>query len=97
MFMGEKFGRDSIWESHLATELWSTDIEIEAVLEEQTMLLGDVMKLEVGSTLMLNRTPQSVIDLRCGGIQLVHGRMGRAGNQIAVRVEDSLKKLQGAQ
>ena len=23
-FMGEKFGRDSIWEGHLATELWST-------------------------------------------------------------------------
>src|SRR6187455_2354946 len=23
-FMGEKFGRDSIWESHLATELWTT-------------------------------------------------------------------------
>src|ERR1700691_6432705 len=30
-FMGEKFGRDSIWESHLATELWSTSIEIEAI------------------------------------------------------------------
>src|SRR6188768_1930513 len=28
-FMGEKFGRDSIWESHLATELWSTKVDIE--------------------------------------------------------------------
>ena len=27
MFMGEKFGRDSIWETHLANELWSTDVE----------------------------------------------------------------------
>ena len=26
-FMGEKFGRDSIWETHLANELWETDIE----------------------------------------------------------------------
>src|SRR6187397_750437 len=32
-FMGEKFGRDSIWESHLATELWSTKIDIEAILD----------------------------------------------------------------
>src|SRR5512138_3431141 len=24
MFMGEKFGRDSIWETHLAEELWNT-------------------------------------------------------------------------
>ena len=92
MFMGEKFGRDSIWESHLATELWSTNVEVEAVLEEQIMLLGDVMNLEVGSTIMLNRTPASQIDLRCGNIPLMRGRMGRTGNQIAIRLDESLKK-----
>ena len=26
-FMGEKFGRDSIWETHLADELWTTEVE----------------------------------------------------------------------
>jgi flagellar motor switch protein FliM len=36
-FMGEKFGRDSIWESHLATELWSTRVEIDAILDEQLL------------------------------------------------------------
>ena len=34
-FMGEKFGRDSIWETHLAEELWSTDIDLSVVLDEQ--------------------------------------------------------------
>ena len=34
MFMGEKFGRDSIWENHLATELWFTEVGVEAVLQE---------------------------------------------------------------
>ncbi|MDP3328132.1 flagellar motor switch protein FliM, partial [Parvibaculum sp.] len=28
MFMGEKFGRDTIWESHLATELWATKVPL---------------------------------------------------------------------
>ena len=28
MFMGEKFGRDSIWETHLAEELWHTEVEL---------------------------------------------------------------------
>ena len=28
MFMGEKFGRDSIWETHLAEELWLTYVEM---------------------------------------------------------------------
>src|SRR6202451_4378738 len=36
-FMGEKFGRDNIWEGHLATELWTTQLDIRAVLDEQVV------------------------------------------------------------
>ena len=32
-YMGEKFGRDSIWESHLANEILMTDVDLDAVLE----------------------------------------------------------------
>jgi flagellar motor switch protein FliM len=95
MFMGEKFGRDSIWENHLATELWSTDVEIEAVLDEQVMTLGQVMNLEVGKTIMFNATPESVVMMRCGGIPMVEGRMGRMGNNIAVKIDRTLKSLGG--
>src|SRR5271163_5280170 len=52
-FMGEKFGRDNIWESHLATELWSTRVDIDAILDEQVMPLHQIMNLEVGQTIML--------------------------------------------
>src|SRR6187402_902003 len=62
-FMGEKFGRDSIWEGHLATELWATQIEVDAVLDEQVMSLRDVMNFQVGQTLMLNASPDSPIQL----------------------------------
>lgn len=93
MFMGEKFGRDSIWENHLATELWSTDVQIEAVLDEQLMSLRDVMNLEVGRTIMLNATAEAPIELRCGGIPMLQGRMGRMGSSIAVRVDKSLRRM----
>ena len=93
MFMGEKFGRDSIWENHLATELWSTDIELEAVLDEQEMNLREVMNFTVGDTLLLNATPESAVRVNCGGIPMVSGRMGRTGQHVAVRVEQALRKL----
>jgi len=93
MFMGEKFGRDSIWENHLATELWSTDIELEAVLDEQEMNLREVMKFSVGDTMLLNATPDSAVHVRCGNIPMVSGRMGRIGQHVAVRVEQALRKL----
>ena len=86
-FMGEKFGRDNIWEGHLATELWTTDTEVRAVLDEQSAPLSTVLNLKVGDTLMLNATPDSEISIRCGSIPVTTGRMGRKGQHIAVRVE----------
>ena len=89
-FMGEKFGRDNIWESHLATELWTTNTEVRAVLDEQQISLKRVLDLKVGDTLMLNAGPDSLIELRAGAIPLTRGRMGRRNSHIAVRVEAPL-------
>jgi flagellar motor switch protein FliM len=91
-FMGEKFGRDSIWEGHLATELWSTRVDIDAILDEQTLPLSKMMNLQVGETIMLNASPDSKIQLRCGGVPLLLGRMGRVGNQVAVRVDEAVQR-----
>ena len=85
--MGEKFGHDSIWEGHLATEIWSTRVEVEAVLEEQMMRLGEVMNLQVGQTVMLNCGPESQVNLRCNGVPLTSGLMGQKEDNIAIRVD----------
>lgn len=90
MFMGEKFGRDSIWESHLATELWSTKVEIDALLDQQKMSLGQVMNFEVGQTLMLNSGPDTKVTMRCGGVPLMKGKMGRVGNNVAVCLTEGI-------
>ncbi len=92
MFVGEKFGQDTIWEGHLATELWSTQVAIDAVLDEQKISLQDVMNLEVGQTLMLNVTPDATVDLRCGNVSLASGKMGRVGDRISVRVDRGMTK-----
>ena len=88
MFLGEKFGRDSIWETHLANQLWQTDIDVEAVLDEVTVDLRDVLNLKVGSRIMLNAHPQSPVEVRCGDARLFIGSMGRQDGKIAIRVED---------
>src|SRR6185503_14275000 len=56
MFMGEKFGRDSIWESHLAGQLWNTNVSIQAVLDTFVASLRDVMNWKVGTHLQLGAT-----------------------------------------
>lgn len=91
MYMGEKFGRDSIWEEHLATELWSTKVQLDAVLDEQRMSLRDVMNFEVGQTIMLNNSPDGLVDMRCGQALIGRGHMGRVGNKIAVSIEKAMR------
>jgi flagellar motor switch protein FliM len=87
-FMGEKFGRDSIWETHLAGELWRTETELAAVLDEQTMTLGEVMNFQVGQTLLFNRSAQENVEMRCGTVTLCTGRLGRSRSNIAVQIRD---------
>ncbi|ESR26779.1 flagellar motor switch protein FliM [Lutibaculum baratangense] len=91
-FMGEKFGQDPIWEGHLASELWQTAVDLDAVLFEQKMPIGRVMNFEVGQTLMLDRGPRDLVELRCGGTPLVDGRVGRVGDRVAVRVSTGLRR-----
>lgn len=91
-FMGEKFGRDNIWEGHLANELWSTYMEVEAVLDELPLSLGRMLNLSVGETIFLNKMQDSPIELRCGDIALTKGRMGRVNNNIAIRIDRALNK-----
>ena len=90
MFMGEKFGRDSIWEHHLAREIWVTDVDLEAVLEEQTVSLSEVMELRVGSVLRLNAKPDEPVTLRCGQVRMLSGKVGQRGDKLVIRVEERL-------
>lgn len=92
MFMGEKFGRDSIWETHLAEEIWFTEVEMEAILDEVELPLRYILNLEVGSQIMFNATPESSVQMRCGDVPMFAGRMGRRGNNIAIRVDRRLQQ-----
>jgi flagellar motor switch protein FliM len=91
-FMGEKLGRDHIWEGHLATEIWQADVTMEAVLHEMMLPLKQVMSLKVGETLMFEAKPSDLITVRCGDWALTQGRIGRVDGHIAVQVTRPLRR-----
>jgi flagellar motor switch protein FliM len=92
-FMGEKFGRDSIWETHLAEELWNTEIDLAVVLDEQVMRLSEVMALAPGSRIVLNCGPDALVQLRCGATALFEGRVGRRKRRVAVRIDREVPRI----
>jgi flagellar motor switch protein FliM len=88
MFMGEKFGRDSIWENHLTIELYKTDIQIQAILGELTLPLGQMLHWKKGTQLVLNTRVDEDLELRCGHFPMFRGPVGQKQGCIAVRIED---------
>src|ERR1700748_1063143 len=77
MFMGEKFGRDPIWEGHFDTEIAQAEMYVDAVLYEAELPLKQLMTLKVGDTLPLGIRPDALVSVRCGDVTLTEGRKGR--------------------
>lgn len=92
MFMGENFGQDTVWEKHLGKELRNANVTVETVLNEKTITLKDVMSFKVGSTLLLDCTPEDEVTLRCGGVPITTGILGKVGDNIAVSLTDDIKR-----
>jgi len=86
MYMGEKFGRDPIWEGHLATEIFAADVEIDAILHEVDLPLSRILDLAPGETVMFERSPNDPIKLRCGNVEITEAVMGHIGNHVSVRI-----------
>ena len=92
MFMGERFGRDTIWENHLMSQLWETDVDVHAVLKETQAHLSDVSSWQKGSFLPLDMSPQDQVTVFCGDVPLFKGAMGRRDDHVVIRIEGKAEK-----
>src|SRR3569833_270630 len=90
MYMGEKFGRDPIWEGHLATEIFAADVTVDAVLHEFDLPLSRALSMSPGETIMFDRSPIEPVRLHCGDVELTVALMGHIGDHVSVRVTQPL-------
>ncbi len=91
MFMGEKFGRDVIWETHLTRELYQTDVNLSAILGETTVSLDELVNWKPGSVVMLNTHPEDLIEMRVGDQAMFMAQIGQKKDQIAVSIEEYIE------
>lgn len=93
LFMGEKFGQDSVWERHLGREVGQADIELEAILDERKISLGEVVDLKIGSTILLDVSPDDPVRIKCGGVPVTTAQVGKVGDRIAVAINDDIRQF----
>ena len=91
-FMGEKLGRDNIWEAHMAAELRQTEVTLDVVLGERVMPLADVRGFAVGQTVPLSKGPDDALELHCGGVPRGRAHIGQRSNNIAIRLMTDVSK-----
>lgn len=91
-FMGEKFGRDQIWEGHLANELWQTEVPIDVVLDEFEVPLKRIMDLKVGQTLPMTLKPDDPVVMKSSGISLTEGFVGQSNGNVALKLRQGLEE-----
>jgi len=90
-FTGERLGRDPIWERHLAEGLRLADLTLEVVLDRQTVPLSAVLSLRRGDRIALAAAPGAPVQLRCNGVPLFEGDLGRRKDRLAVRIARELR------
>ncbi len=91
MFMGEKFGRDAIWEGHLTRELYQTDIALSAILGETVVSLDDMVNWKPGSTIMFNTRPNDLIEMRVGDQSMFMAKVGQKQDALACSIEEYIE------
>jgi flagellar motor switch protein FliM len=89
-YVGDRLGQDDVWQQHLVSEVSRSNVKLTAVLHEEKLPLGRVLDLAIGDTLMFDVSPEAVVSLRCGSTVLTHGRMGRAGDHVAVKLTEAV-------
>lgn len=89
-FPGERFGRDPIWERHFEDRILDASIELEAVLDGRSVGLRRLLDLRPGAVLPLGVPTDSSVVLRCGGVPLLRGKLGRVGDRVSVRIEERI-------
>lgn len=93
MFMGERYGRDAIWENHLIEQLWETDVELQAILKEKMITLGEIAKWDKGSFLPLDMYPHDDVTVLCGDVPLFTGSMGRKEENVVIKIQGKAEKM----
>jgi len=84
-----------MWEAHMASELWQTEITMDVVLGQRQMRLHDVSNLAVGQTIRLDRGPDDTLEVHCGGVPLGHAHIGQRRSNMAVRMVTDIARENG--
>jgi flagellar motor switch protein FliM len=90
-FIGERLGKDQLWEAHFGAEIRKTALDLRAVIAERALPLREVQSWRPGQTLLLDRGGSEAVTLQSDGVPLAAAQLGQRNGRIAVRLLEQPK------
>lgn len=90
VFIGDKFGIDSVWEELLANSIQEVSMPLEAVVVNTPTKIVDVAKLRPGDTIVINHKHDADVLLRCRHKALFKGQIGKIEDKVAISVTETI-------
>ncbi|MGQ9367135.1 FliM/FliN family flagellar motor switch protein [Azospirillum sp. A39] len=82
MFVGERFGEDTLWRAHLRAELGRASTPVQAVAGSLELPLGALLAWRPGTVVALDGNGR--VALEVGGVAVARGALGRSGGRWSV-------------
>lgn len=89
-FMGEKGNKDPSWLRHFEKEIANAQIDVEVLVNSTYSKVGEVLSLDVGQTIMLNKTADENVDIRVSGLKCSKGSLGKMNGNLAIQLSDEI-------
>ena len=90
VFIGDKFGVDSVWEERLTNRAYDIDLDLEAVIINTPTKIIDLANLKPGDTIVINHKYEDDIVVRCGPLDLFKGQIGKVDDKVAINVTSTV-------
>ena len=88
--MGAQVNLQSVWDVHMQREVAAMDVEIKAVLGEQTLTVEEVQNLKPGDLIPLGVVPNTPVRIQCGDVVVSNGYFGPRDGRMAISINKPL-------
>lgn len=91
-FIGEAGAADDNWRAQFEKGIAAAGVSLKAVLADRPMTIRELAALRPGATVTFSTAGGARVELRAAEKTLAHGRVGRLGDIIAVKLETTVMK-----
>lgn len=89
-FIGERGSRDPIWTRNLENEISEATVKLHAQLNGVTSTVENLMCLQIGHTIVLDKAPDDDILVMLGKYRIAYGKMGKIDSRVAMKLSSDI-------